>query len=115
VRRPISIDQARSDGRGYFGQELTMIAVGRQTTDPCAGGAAPRFVEWLSLAAAPTFAMMALLTGSLRDGPLDMLCSAAQHGSPLSGMVAMYLLMSVFHSAPWLKLVFSRGNSALQS
>ena len=25
--------------------------------------------------------------------------------SPLSGMVPMYLLMSAFHSAPWLKLI----------
>ena len=31
--------------------------------------------DWLSLAAAPTFAIMALLTCS-RQGPLDMLCSA---------------------------------------
>ena len=55
--------------------------------------------EWLSLAAAPTFALMALLTKVLGG---DMLCSAA---SPLSGMVPMYLLMSVFHASPWLKLI----------
>jgi hypothetical protein len=60
--------------------------------------------DWLSLAAAPTFAIMALLTGVLGGGPLDMLCSA----SPLSGMVTMYLLMSAFHSAPWLKLIARR-------
>jgi hypothetical protein len=65
--------------------------------------------DWLCLAAAPTFAIMALLTGVL-GGPPDMLCSAAQDASPLSGMVPMYLLMSAFHSAPWLKLVFTRGN-----
>jgi hypothetical protein len=57
----------------------------------------------LSLAAAPTFAAMALLTG-----PHDMLCSSAQDASLLSGMVPMYLLMSAFHSAPWLKLASSR-------
>jgi hypothetical protein len=62
---------------------------------------------WLSLAAAPTFAIMALLTGVL-GGPLDMLCSAAQEASPLTGMASMYLLMSAFHSAPWLKLISSR-------
>ena len=61
--------------------------------------------DWLSLAAAPTFAIMALLTGVLGGGPSDMLCSAAQDASPLSGMVPMYLLMSAFHSAPWLKLI----------
>ena len=59
----------------------------------------------LSLAATPTFALMALLTGALGAGAPDVLCSAAQNASPLSGMVPMYLLMSVFHSAPWLKLV----------
>jgi hypothetical protein len=62
--------------------------------------------DWLCLAAAPTFAVMALLTGVLGGGP--MLCSAAQDASPLSGMVPMYLLMSAFHSAPWLKLITRR-------
>jgi hypothetical protein len=59
----------------------------------------------LCLAAAPTFAIMALLTGVLDSGPSEMLCSAA---SPLSGMTSMYLLMSVFHSTPWLKLIARR-------
>ena len=58
--------------------------------------------HWLSLAAAPTFAMMALLTAVLGG---DMLCMAA---SPLSGMVLMYVLMSAFHSPPWLKLIGRR-------
>lgn len=64
-------------------------------------------IHWLSFAAAPTFALMALLT-ALSDGPPQMLCSAAMDGSPFAGMVAMYLLMSVFHSAPWLKLISAR-------
>jgi len=70
-----------------------------------------RAAEWLGLAAAPTFAIMALLSGIFGGRP-DMLCSAAQDASPLSGMVPMYLLMSVFHSAPWLKLVSSRRSGA---
>ena len=69
--------------------------------DLAMGGAA----EWLHLAAAPSFAIMALLTGILGEGQPDMLCSAAQHASPVSGMAAMYLLMSVFHAAPWLRLI----------
>jgi len=69
--------------------------------------AALGLAKWLGLAATPTFAAMALLTGVLGEGPMAMLCSAG-HGSPLSGMVPMYLLMSAFHSAPWLKLVSGR-------
>ena len=38
-------------------------------------------VRWLSLAAAPTFAIMALLTGVLGTGPSDVLCSAAHDAS----------------------------------
>ena len=61
--------------------------------------------DWLCLAAAPTFALMALLTGVLGGGPPDLLYSAAQDASALSGMIPMYLLMSAFHSGPWLKLI----------
>jgi len=64
--------------------------------------------DWLCLAAAPTFAVMALLTGVPGDGPADMLCSAAHDASPLSGMAPMYGLMSAFHAAPWLKLISRR-------
>jgi hypothetical protein len=63
--------------------------------------------DWLCLAATPTFAIMALLTGVLGGDPADMFCSTMQNASPLSGMVAMYLLMSAFHSAPWLRLIAS--------
>jgi hypothetical protein len=69
---------------------------------------ATRAAGWLSLAPAPTFAIMALLTSVLGGGPPDMFCSAAHEASPLGGMVPMYLLMSAFHSAPWLKLISSR-------
>jgi hypothetical protein len=40
---------------------------------------------WLLLAAAPTFAIMALLTGVLGSGRADMLCSPAHDASPLNG------------------------------
>jgi len=63
--------------------------------------------DWLYLAAAPTFALMALLSAVAGGGAADMLCAAA-HVSPLGGMVPMYLLMSAFHLAPWLKLFASR-------
>lgn len=64
--------------------------------------AAARAAHWLSLAAAPTFALMALLT----SGEADMICSPDTF--PLSGMATMYLLMSTFHLPPWLRL-FSGG------
>lgn len=68
--------------------------------------AARHLVKWLGLAAAPTFAIMAVLTAMLGE-PADMLCSAG-HGSLLGGMVPMYLLMSAFHSAAWLRLIAER-------
>jgi hypothetical protein len=69
----------------------------------------------LSLAAAPAFAIMALLTGIQDGGMPGMLCSAAHHASLLTGMVPMYLLMSAFHSAPWLRLIANwRSGAAWQ-
>ncbi len=64
--------------------------------------------DWLSLAAAPTFALMALLTAVFGGKP-DVLCAALQGASPLSGMIPMYLLMSAFHLRPWLKLIFAEA------
>src|SRR5882672_3497949 len=96
-------------------RSATMIATRHETAGSSAGsgnatglGAA----DWLCLAAAPTFAIMALLTGVLGGGQPDALCSAAQDASPLSGMLPMYVLMSAFHSAPWLKLISSRRSGA---
>ena len=65
--------------------------------------------DWLCLAAAPTFSLMALLTCIL-SGDAAMPCMGAQGSSPfaglpLTGMPAMYLLMSAFHLAPWLRLI----------
>jgi hypothetical protein len=71
-------------------------------------GAAMGGADWLSLAAAPTFAIMALLAAVPGGGPADMLCAATREASPLSGMVPMYALMSAFHAAPWLKLISKR-------
>ena len=62
--------------------------------------------DWLCLAASPVFAVMALIAQA--DGGTQMICSAVMDASPLSGMVPMYLLMSLFHSPPWLNLIFGR-------
>lgn len=71
-------------------------------------GAALRIARGLRLAAAPTFAVMALLTAIQDSGAPVMLCSPMGDASPLSGMIPMYLLMSAFHSAPWLKWISDR-------
>ena len=79
------------DSRG----SATMIAAQRETAGACAGSdnpAARGVADRLSLTAAPTFAIMALLV--LRGGPL--LRSATRDASPLSGMVPMYLRKSAF-------------------
>jgi len=69
---------------------------------------------WLSLAAAPTFAIMALVSSLSGGGQMAMICpggadASLPGGLSLGGMTAMYLLMSVFHSAPWLRLL-ARGD-----
>ena len=80
------------------------------------GAAAARDIaKWLGLAAAPTFAIMALLTGVLGDGKMAMMCATAPDPSSLGGMVPMYLLMSAFHFAPWLKLMANRCRRARPS
>jgi hypothetical protein len=91
-------------------ERIAAIAPRRDPAGAGRGNAAVRGVaDWLSLAAAPTFAIMALLTGALGGGAPDILCAASQGGSPLSGMVPMYLLMTAFHLAPWLRLISGRA------
>jgi hypothetical protein len=69
--------------------------------------------DWLGLAAAPTFAVMALLAGA--GGPQDILCSAGHDASPLGGMAWMYVLMSAFHSAAWLRRLSGARRRAHQA
>ncbi|MBN1238183.1 MAG: hypothetical protein JXB36_06760 [Gammaproteobacteria bacterium] len=57
---------------------------------------------WLGLAAAPTFALMAWLSAT--DPPHNGMCASAPGGLALDAMSWMYLLMSLFHASPWLKL-----------
>jgi hypothetical protein len=88
---------------------------GRCARDPIgceSGNAAIGAIDLLCLAGAPTFAVMALLTGGTDGGGQpDMLCSVTQHASPLNGMAVMYLLMSAFHSAPWVRLLSNRRDA----
>ena len=62
--------------------------------------AASGLAGWLSLAAAPTFAAMALVSAVSPGDPMAMRCMmTASYVSPLTGMAAMYVLMSAFHLA----------------
>lgn len=92
--------------------EIHTVRSSSNAVDGENGNAAARGApDFLYLAAAPTFAIMALLTAVLGGGSPDALCSSA---SPLTGMVPMYVLMSAFHTAPWLKLMSSRRNGVSQ-
>jgi hypothetical protein len=88
MRRALEPMSAISIGGGSRGAGVALVAA-----------------EWLGLAAAPTFATMALTTAAL-GGVAEPLCSA--HGSLMSGMAPMYLLMSAFHAGPWLRLISGR-------
>ena len=62
--------------------------------------------RWLGLAATPTFALMACMTAV---GSSDIsLCSVTPAFFPINEMAFMYVLMSVFHLSPWLKLISAR-------
>lgn len=60
--------------------------------------------DWLCLAAAPTFAGMAWLS----TGDATALCSSGSGMPAMDGMTSMFLLMSLFHLPPWLRLVSRR-------
>lgn len=62
--------------------------------------------RWLSLAAAPTFALMALVTGVQEANAAPLVCGPAP-ATPISGMMVMYLLMAGFHLGPWLRRLSS--------
>jgi len=96
-------------------KSVPMSTIDRDSADACGGsgdGTTLGAADWLCLAAAPTFAVMALLTGVQSSGQPDIFCSAMHDASPLGGMVPMYVLMAAFHLAPWLKLVSSRRSGA---
>lgn len=66
------------------------------------GTAGRGIADWLSLGAAPCFAAMALQTSLAGND------HAPLHG----GMLPMYLLMALFHLAPWFNLKAARTSRA---
>lgn len=65
-----------------------------------------RAAGWLTLAASPTFALMAAIAAKVAS-PVS-LCSSGPDMPPIVGMTAMYLSMSLFHLSPWMKLASAR-------
>lgn len=90
---------------------LDMGSIARIHRAPAGPGPAGRTADLLAFAAAPTFAVMAALAGIPGGGPADPLCAAAHGASAPGGMMPMYLLMSAFHLAPWLRLLARRGGA----
>ncbi|MFB8341036.1 hypothetical protein ACWGNA_03750 [Brucella cytisi] len=61
---------------------------------------------WIGLAATPTFALMAWISAV---GSQDiMMCSGASTFVSINSMAVMYVLMSLFHLSPWIKLFAAR-------
>jgi hypothetical protein len=75
--------------------------------------AASGLAGWLSLAAAPTFAAMALVSASSPGDPMT--CIMAPQASPLTGMAAMYVLMCAFHLAPWIRMLAGRRGGTTEA
>ena len=71
----------------------------------CRDGTMLEVAGWLSLAAAPSFSIMAVLTEIF--GHEATMGVMTPNPSLLSGMTPMYVLMAVFHSGPWLRLIGS--------
>ena len=85
---------------------MSAISIGGGSRGADRAAVARAAADWLGLAAAPAFATMALATAVLGAGAAP-LCSP-EHGSLVSGMAPMYVLMSAFHAGPWLRLIAAR-------
>lgn len=71
-----------------------------------------RVTGWLAFAASPSFGLMAWIAAT--HAPPTMLCSSGPNILPIDGMTTMYLLMSLFHLSPWLRLASSRQQARCQ-
>ena len=86
------------------------MATSSVADQPGAGaGQAHSPAGWLALAASPTFALMAWIAAN--DARPMPFCVSSAAILPLDSMTTMYLLMSLFHLSPWLKLASSQPRS----
>lgn len=97
---PYSLVMQRPDTAQPNGRSIMSTSAARDGT--ARARPAHDAARWLSLAAAPSFALMAAVAAA--DAPRIPLCSAATAMLPIDAMAWMYLLMSLFHLAPWLRL-----------
>lgn len=85
---------------------MTTSAVARQSARAAYARAT---AGMLILAASPVFALMAWIAA--QDTGAMVLCSHGLGMLPIGDMPAMYLLMSLFHLPPWLKLRVPKARS----
>src|SRR4029453_12915314 len=99
--------------RGTAMTDVSISPVRRRNVDICAGcgHAAAGLAVWLRLAPPPALKPRGPWSRFFPGQP-DMLCMAMQGSSPVSGMTVMYVLMSAFHAAPWLRFISSRQNGS---
>ena len=85
------------------------------TPEPVASDRASRAADRLNLAAAPAFAVMALVSMVTGDDPSTLVCSTAYGTSWLTGMTSMYVLMSTFHLEAWLRRISKQPRAPARS
>ena len=68
------------------------------------GARRPSAASWLTFAAAPAFAVMSVLSVMPAEAA-PTTCLGGSESSFLGGMAWMYLMMSVVHLPPWLRLL----------
>jgi hypothetical protein len=91
--------QANEDVDAVHDGSLGVADTGQAADHRRLGRAADR----LGLVAAPTFVLLAYLTGIADEGTMGTSCPTTSEPMPWSSMALMYGLMGVFHAGPWLR------------